>query len=128
MSGRDVLLDTNAVLYLLGGRIQFETLPAGVFHISCITEMELLSYPKLKKTEEQAILRFLKEVDIIDLNSEVRSMAVTLRRRYSLRHPDAIIAATSIVRTAPLVTFDKRLMKIEGLQVVRLPLSTRRLI
>ena len=46
MSGTSVLLDTNAVLYLLGGRIELESLPTGVFHISCISEMELLSYPK----------------------------------------------------------------------------------
>lgn len=123
MSGTSVLLDTNAVLYLLGGRIELESLPTGVFHISCISEMELLSYPKLNKAEEQAIRRFLKDIDIIDLNLEIKSTAVALRRRYRLRLPDAIIVATAIVQSAPLVTFDKTLMKIEGLQVLQIPLS-----
>ena len=85
--------------------------------------MELLSYPKLKKAEEQAIRRFLKDIDIIDLNLEIKSTAVALRRRYRLRLPDAIIVATAIVQSAPLVTFDKTLMKIEGLQVLQIPLS-----
>ncbi|MBF8293767.1 MAG: PilT protein domain protein [Bacteroidetes bacterium] len=126
MSGSNVLLDTNAVLYLLGGRIDFKSLPAGVFHISCISEMELLSYPKLKGAEEQIILRFLEDVAIIELSPEIKSMAVGLRRRYRLRLPDAIIVATSIVQGAPLVTFDKTLMKIEGLQVLQIPLSKKR--
>jgi hypothetical protein len=40
------LLDTNAVLYLLGGRLA-EALPPGEYLTSVITEMEMLSYPSL---------------------------------------------------------------------------------
>lgn len=40
------VLDTNAVLYLLGGRLA-EPLPEGRYFASVMTEMELLSYPLL---------------------------------------------------------------------------------
>ena len=38
------LLDTNVALYLLGGRLA-ESLPAGAYGVSVITEMELLAWP-----------------------------------------------------------------------------------
>ncbi len=40
------VLDTNAILYLLGGKLA-GTLPVGEYFISLISEMELLSYPLL---------------------------------------------------------------------------------
>jgi len=41
------VLDTNTVLYLLGGRLA-ESLPEAYYFISVITEIELLSYPLLQ--------------------------------------------------------------------------------
>jgi hypothetical protein len=40
------LLDTNAILYLLGGRLA-APLEIGPHYVSAISEMELLSYPNL---------------------------------------------------------------------------------
>jgi len=39
-----IVLDTNAVLYLLAGHLA-EPLPQADFYVSVITEIELLSYP-----------------------------------------------------------------------------------
>ncbi|PHM10709.1 PIN domain nuclease, partial [Nostoc sp. 'Peltigera malacea cyanobiont' DB3992] len=41
-----ILLDTNVVLYFLGGRL-VNPLPSGEYFISVITEIELLSDPSL---------------------------------------------------------------------------------
>ena len=90
------LLDTNTALYLLGGRLA-EPLPAGEYFISVITEIELLSYPSLEARHERQIQGFLNEVVIVDLNSEVKQVAIKLRRAHRLKLPDAIIAATAIV-------------------------------
>lgn len=46
LNKRLVVLDTNIVLYLLGGRLA-NPLPKAQYFISVITEMELLSYPNL---------------------------------------------------------------------------------
>ena len=43
----NIVLDTNAVLYFLAGRLA-EPLPQANFYVSVITEIELLSYPLLK--------------------------------------------------------------------------------
>ena len=63
MNGGKVLLDTNAVLYLLGGKLETSALPAGKFFISFITELELLSYPLLTQSDERVIKEFLKEMN-----------------------------------------------------------------
>lgn len=59
MSGNKILLDTNAVLYFLCGKLKANTLPAGNFIISFINELELLSYPNLSKSEENKIEEFI---------------------------------------------------------------------
>lgn len=41
-----ILIDTNVVLYFLGGRL-VNPLPSGQYFISVITEIELLSYPSI---------------------------------------------------------------------------------
>ena len=50
------VLDTNTVLYLLGGRLA-ESLPEAYYFISVITEIELLSYPLLQPGEESIRIR-----------------------------------------------------------------------
>ena len=38
------VLDTNIILYFLGGRLA-DSFPAGAYAISVISELELLAYP-----------------------------------------------------------------------------------
>jgi hypothetical protein len=45
------VLDTNAVLYLLDGRLA-QPLPAGDYFISVISELELLAYPNITEEEK----------------------------------------------------------------------------
>ncbi len=40
------VLDTNTVLYLLGGRL-VRPLPDGTYFLSVMSELELLAYPEL---------------------------------------------------------------------------------
>ena len=44
MNGARYILDTNVVLYILGGRLKPEDIPEGSYSISFITELELLCY------------------------------------------------------------------------------------
>jgi predicted nucleic acid-binding protein len=53
------LLDTNIVLYLLGGRLA-APLEKGPYYVSVITEMELLSYPDLTDETEMQFARFFR--------------------------------------------------------------------
>lgn len=73
------VLDTNAILYLLGGKLA-QPLPSAQYFISVISEMELLSYPTLDEAALTQIRSFLSEVVTIELTDEVRELAIRLRR------------------------------------------------
>lgn len=85
------LLDTNVLLYLLGGKLA-EPLPSGGFGISAISEMELLAWPSLSREEEAGIEDFLETVTIYELTPSIKKIAVRLRREQNLKLPDAMFA------------------------------------
>jgi len=101
-------LDTNVVLYFLGGRLT-NPLPSGQYFVSVITEIELLSYPSLSSDEEVRSRDFLAKITVVELESSIKDLAITFRKQYRLRLPDAIIAATAQVLKATLFTNDVRL-------------------
>ena len=103
------VLDTNIILYFLGGRLA-DSFPAGAYAISVISELELLAYPGLVSSEEQRIRDFLADVPITDLTQSVKHHAVNLRKRFGLKLPDAIVAATALALEATLLTNDQRLL------------------
>lgn len=109
-----LVLDTNAVLYLLGGRLA-EPLPEAEYFVSVIMEMELLSYPSLDAEAERGIRELLSRLMVIGITEPVKETAVRLRRKHNLRLPDAVIAATAMSLAADLVTNDRRLCQVPGL-------------
>lgn len=114
MNGNDqsvLLLDTNVVLYFLGGRLT-TALPEGVYAVSVITEIELLSYPSLTSSEETQIRAFLAQISVIALEAAIKELTITFRKDYRLRLPDAVIAATAKHLTATLLTNDTRLIQL----------------
>jgi len=119
------LLDTNVVLYLLGGRLA-DPLEPGDYCVSIISEMELLSYPSLGTDAEAEIRAFLSAVTAVGLTQEIKDTAVDLRRRHGLKLPDAIVAATAVVTNAELLTNDAGLLKVPGVSSRSLPLKENR--
>lgn len=111
----NLVLDTNIALYFMGDKLA-EPLPTGIYYVSVITEMELLSYHALQRTEEQKIQAFLKHINIIELTPEIKIKTINLRRAYKLKLPDAIIAATAIILKAKFITNDSRLHHITELE------------
>jgi predicted nucleic acid-binding protein len=114
VSGISYLFDTNAVLYFLHQPKQLQDNSSTVF-VSFVNELELLSYSKLSSKEEKGIKHFLKLVDIINIDQEIKSKTITLRQKYLLKLPDAIICATAMVHKLTLVTNDLKLHKISEL-------------
>ncbi len=108
------LLDTNVVLYFLGGRCN---LPPGRHHVSVITELEALSFPDISSREEEAISQFLSAVEIVGLTPPIRKETVRLRRQSGLKLPDAIVVATASTLGATLLTNDKKLARLVGVRV-----------
>jgi predicted nucleic acid-binding protein len=116
MSGK-ILLDTNAVIYALNGGL---TLPPADYSISIITEMELFSYPKLTDFEKDNIKRLLSHFQIFNINDEIKNMTIEIRKSYGIKLPDSIICATALVHGLILISNDKQLSKIDGLEVLSL--------
>lgn len=59
MNGNKLLLDTNAVLYVLAGDETLATFLNGKdLYLSIISELELLSYKKLTQKEQNLLLPF----------------------------------------------------------------------
>jgi hypothetical protein len=111
-----ILLDTNVVLYFLGGRLA-HPLPLGQYFVSVITEIELLSYPNLSPDEETQIRDFLTKITIVGIESNIKELAIALRKQYRLKLPDAIIAATAQSLNATLFTNDVRLANLPGINI-----------
>jgi len=116
MSG-NILLDTNAVIYALNGGLTF---PFANYSISIITEIELFSYSKLTELERENIKRLLNHFKICNIKEEIKEMTIEIRKKYGIKLPDSIICATALVNDSVLISNDKQLSKIEGLNVLSL--------
>lgn len=86
--------------------------------ISFITELELLGYKDINPEDIGRIESFLTEVTIIDINSGIKKIVVSLRKSFKIKLPDAIIAASSYYLNLPLFTADKALSKLSELNVL----------
>lgn len=115
------VLDTNVVLYHLGNRLQ-KPLAKKQYAISIITEIELLSYPNIQADEIDIIQNFIAQTTVIELKNSIKIQTVALRKKYNLKVPDAIIAATALRLNAPLLTNDKKLLSISEIDSLSVPL------
>jgi hypothetical protein len=114
MNGTNVIFDTCAVIKLLDRQYDLTALgidiDASRFLTSVIVRMELLSKRGLSIDEERDIREFLGDLVIAPLDDAIEQKAVEIRRATLLKLPDSIIAATSIVLDALLLTDDKQLL------------------
>ena len=117
MSGIDYLADTNAVLYFLSGNDCMKPYVSSRFAFSVISEMELLSFPKITDDEETRIRGFLGASSSVTLTDSIKDRTIALRRAYNIKLPDAIIAASAIEQDLTLITADTGFEKIEELKL-----------
>jgi predicted nucleic acid-binding protein len=114
MSGHSLLLDTNIILYFLNGeRTLIPILNDKNLYISFITQLELLSYKEITKTDTKNINDFLTQCSIIDINTQIKEYTINIKRKYSLKLPDSIILATGIYLKLPIVSADAQFKLVE---------------
>jgi hypothetical protein len=123
MSGKRFLLDTNAVVALLRGEggLAGTLEDAAWVGISIITVLEFLSFPGLSTADRGFFEDFARRVEIVDLTaSDTRlvQQALFIRREFSLKLPDAVVAASARVNEAALVSADRDFSRVEGLDVL----------
>ena len=80
--------------------------------ISAISYAEVLSIASLSETEITAIKAFLQNFISVPIDTPIAERAADLRRRHRLEIPDAMIAATALILSVPLVTRDRKLHKL----------------
>ena len=91
--------------------------------ISFITELEVLSYPYITERDEKNIENLLGEILIVDINKEIKDYTIDLRKRYKLKLPDTIVAATAIYLKAYLITNDKEFLRVEEVKSRSIPIK-----
>jgi predicted nucleic acid-binding protein len=122
MSGIDYLADTNAIIYLLGGKDCMKPFLSKKLGISVISVMELLSYPGISFEEDAKIRNFISLCEVINLSDSIREKTIQIRRTYRTKLPDSIIAGTAIICNVPLITADTGIFKVEELKVEKISL------
>lgn len=119
MSGNRLCVDTNILLYFLKGEQEvIEMVSAKDLVISFITELELLSFPKISPDSENTIKGLLKSCQIIDINSDIKELTIEIRKKSKMKIPDAIVAATALHSELPLLTADKQFRVIDELALI----------
>ncbi len=121
-----MLWDTNSIIFFLQDLLPS---PSKAFllkelnlrkpQISIITEIELLSWPKISRVEIGNISEFLSNFEIIGLTEEIKIVTIQLRKSTGLKIPDAVIAATAITQAVPLLTNNlKDFEKVDFLKIL----------
>lgn len=104
------IIDTNILIYHLAGVLtyQAEATLAGALEsgssISIITRIELLGWRNHSPDSLKAAEALLNSVSEIPLHEEIIRLCISLRQNYSIKLPDAIIAATARYANFPLMT------------------------
>jgi predicted nucleic acid-binding protein len=117
------LFDTNILLDILHHDSNHDYIQTNFdkynLYISIITDMELLSYPKISVVQEVGICNLLKSFQILPLTEEIKNFTILIRRKKLLKIPDAIIVASAVVCGATLLTNENKVLNFEwpGLKV-----------
>jgi len=86
--------------------------------VSIISEIEVLSFPNITAKDSELLKSFLSECYIVDIEPAIKNITITIRSKFKIKLPDAVIAATAIYFDLPLFTMDKGFKKIIDLQAV----------
>ncbi|MBF0134643.1 MAG: type II toxin-antitoxin system VapC family toxin [Magnetococcus sp. DMHC-1] len=107
----NILFDTNPLIYFLnkqlppeGERLVLRGMHGGAAAYSVITRIEVLGYPS-PPGKIEAARHLLDSMTEIGLSESILEQTIVLRQKYRrLKLPDAIIAATAMVFTLPVLT------------------------
>lgn len=124
--GKRYLLDTNIVIYYLGGVL---TQPAKQFtdevlmhqaNLSVIPKIELLSWIPSVQADLDSLKDFITNANVITLDDNIVSKTISIRKyNKKVKLPDAIIAATCLSLSLILISRNRTDFKdIDGLDLI----------
>ena len=108
--GSGYLLDSNVIIDLSSKKlpsksvIRLSEIVDETPTISVITKIELFSLPIVSVD----IVEFARQAQVISLDDGIVEKTIDLRKKYRLKLPDAVIAATALRYNLTLITHDVR--------------------
>lgn len=116
-----ILIDTNVISRYFNDNLEenlISLLETSNFKISVITRIELLAWEKYNQNQLDIINDFISNCEVIALDEKIILKTIEIRKKYKIKLPDAIIAASAIVFGATLISLDTDFKNIKGLQVI----------
>jgi predicted nucleic acid-binding protein len=108
--GQKYLIDTNVILDFLGGKLPVKSedflsqIIDDRINLSAINKIELLGFSHV----EQVIIDLVSFAEIYHIDDEIIDVTIELRKKYKIKLPDAMIAATAIVNGLTLISHNFR--------------------
>lgn len=118
------LLDTNTVIDYLGAKFPASAVTSmnAIINegpaISVINKIELLGF-NTDSSAYELLTDFVNAAVVFDLTGEIVNNTIAIRKKYSIKLPDAIIAATAMVHGLQLISRNtKDFAKITNLNII----------
>ena len=125
MNEIEILIDTNVVIYAMEAHPAVKGLSLCFPAISIISEIELLGKKGISTQEAADIRTLLKGFPVISINDEIKEAAISLKQKYSIKTPDAIIAATAQSLSLTFITADKGFANIKEIDAIIIDLQNK---
>ena len=119
--GQRYLIDTNVILDFMGGKLPAKSeyflsqVIDDQINLSAINKIELLGF----SNAEQVLVDLVSFAVIYHIDDEIIDKTIELRKKYKIKLPDAIIAATAIANNFALISHNfKDFQKITELNFI----------
>lgn len=125
MNGTKLLLDTDIVISLFEGDANLGSLLQNVeVYLSFASEIELLGSKYVNPEDQNWADMFLNECHIVGIDSGVKELASYIQWHYNLNLQEALVAASSMSLSIPLLSLNMHFEKISELILIRYQPST----
>lgn len=118
------LIDTNAVIDYLGRKLPasgmdfMNGIVDEIPNMSVISKIEVLGF-EAPDEHYRLLTSFMDDATVFDLTDNIVETSILIRKKYKVKLPDAIIAATALVYDLDLITRNVSDFKsIQGLKIV----------
>ena len=121
-----MVFDSSALILFLNDALPLETvnmldegLRSGQVVVSAIVRAEVLAWHGHLMESLDAARLLLDVCELVPVNATIADEGARIRRETGLKLPDALIAATALLRSAALVTANGRdFRRVPGLEIV----------
>lgn len=124
MEQSNYLIDTNSVIDYLGlkipnSRMDFiSSIIDEVPKVSIITKIEVLGF-NAPENHYQLLTDFMNDSIVLELSNNIVDACIEIRKKYKIKLPDAIIAATALVYNLTIISRNvSDFQNIEGITVI----------